>query len=76
MSVEISDLKGGVSSCCGAAMYTEIGICAECGEHCDNEEEVIPDDELDDDEPEWDDDWDDDYYAYLDDEDEETALDE
>ena len=35
MSASIEDMKGGESSCCGASVYTDLGICAECKEHCD-----------------------------------------
>jgi hypothetical protein len=37
MSTSIHDIidKGQMSNCCGAAMYSEIGICAACKEHCE-----------------------------------------
>jgi hypothetical protein len=33
------DSKGGSSSCCGATMYEEQGICSDCGEHCESVED-------------------------------------
>lgn len=39
MTTTIEDLKGGMSSCCSAEVYSDLGICAECGEHCDEIEE-------------------------------------
>jgi len=35
MSTELRDLKGGVSNCCGAEVYTDMGICSDCKEHCE-----------------------------------------
>lgn len=37
----------GESSCCGAKVYAEVGICSACGEHCDV---IRPEDEGADDE--------------------------
>lgn len=39
MSTSIEDIKGDVSSCCGAQMYEDMGICSDCGEHCDSVED-------------------------------------
>lgn len=39
MSTTIEDMMGGTSSCCGAAVYTDWGICSDCKEHCDIVEE-------------------------------------
>ena len=52
MSTSIEDMKGGSSSCCGAQVYTDLGICSDCKEHCDivedEDEETQPDDARDD----------------------------
>jgi len=39
MSTSLEDLKGGVSSCCGAMVYVDLGICSDCKEHCAIEDE-------------------------------------
>ncbi len=33
MSVELTDVRSGESSCCGAPVYLG-GLCSDCGEHC------------------------------------------
>jgi hypothetical protein len=49
------DSKGGSSSCCGATMYEEQGICSDCGEHCESvEDEDEPSPEKTDEELEFD----------------------
>lgn len=37
MSTTLQDLKGGTSICCGAEMYTDLGICSDCKEHSEAE---------------------------------------
>lgn len=39
MSTETQDMKGGISSCCGAPIYTDWQICTDCKEHCGDAEE-------------------------------------
>lgn len=43
MSMSPSDWFNGVSNCCGAPVYNpgnnETGVCKECKEHCEIEEE-------------------------------------
>jgi len=29
------EYEEGESNCCGAKVYADIGICSDCGEHCD-----------------------------------------
>jgi hypothetical protein len=41
MSTEQQDIKGGVSNCCGAPVYTDLDICSDCKEHC----EELPEEE-------------------------------
>lgn len=38
MSTDIHDLYDTevVSDCCSAKVYSELGICADCKEHCDS----------------------------------------
>ena len=40
MSTEI-EFEEGMSNCCGAKVYSDIGICSDCKEHC----EVVKDEE-------------------------------
>ena len=37
----------GLSSCCGAKVYLDIGICSDCKEHCDVEEPEPDEEDLD-----------------------------
>ncbi len=39
MSTELYDIKGDESNCCGAPVYTDMGICSDCKEHCSTIEE-------------------------------------
>lgn len=32
-------MKDGMSNCCGAPVYIDLGICSDCKEHCDLETE-------------------------------------
>ena len=45
MSMEPSDWFDGTSDCCGAPVYNpggnETGICSDCKEHCEIEEEDL-----------------------------------
>lgn len=44
MSMDIHDLRGhpdSISSCCGAQV-TSSGMCADCGEHCEDEADYDP----------------------------------
>lgn len=43
MSTTLEDLKGGVSSCCGAKVYLDLSICTDCKEHCGIEQEEAGD---------------------------------
>jgi len=42
MSTTIQDIKGGMSNCCGAAMYIDLGICSDCKEHCEAIDDECP----------------------------------
>ncbi len=39
MSTSLQDMKGGMSNCCGDAMWLEWGLCTGCGDHCEAVEE-------------------------------------
>ncbi len=41
MTTSLEDMKSGSSSCCGAPVYTDMGICSDCKEHCD----IVEDDD-------------------------------
>lgn len=46
MSTDHQDLyrQGGSSNCCGALIMTN-GLCSDCGEHCEDEEDFEPSEE-------------------------------
>ena len=39
MSTTINDITGGSSTCCGAPVYLDYGICSDCKEHCGLEDD-------------------------------------
>lgn len=37
------DYETGTSNCCDAKVYMDLGICKECGEHCDVVDDKLQD---------------------------------
>lgn len=47
MTTSLEDMKEGMSSCCGAPVYTDMEICSDCKEHCGIEYEEEDEAKLD-----------------------------